>query len=62
MSRAGSRGATWGWELWRRFREANVASGRGQWPEGAASELQVLRADGGRYLGFVRMVARRRAE
>ena len=51
-----------GWELWCRFREANVATGRGAHPKGAASELQTLRADGGRYLGFVRMVARRRPE
>jgi SAM-dependent methyltransferase len=48
-----------GWELWVRWHEFLEASGRRNRPE-EAEELDQLRADAGRYLGFVRMVARRR--
>ena len=49
-----------GWELWVHWHEFLEASGRANRPEESADELRQLRADGGRYLGFVRMVARRR--
>jgi SAM-dependent methyltransferase len=51
-----------GWDLWVRWHEFLQASGRARNPDGSADELGQLRADGGRYLGFVRMVARRRCE
>lgn len=44
-----------GIDLWRRWDQAVQASGAGHFP----SDAEVLEADGGRYLGFVRMVARR---
>ena len=49
-----------GCELWIQWHEALALTGLGhQGEEEAAAELAQLRADGGRYLGFVRMVARR---
>lgn len=47
-----------GIDLWRRWDRAVQASGGGHFP----SDAEVLEADGGRYLGFVRMVAHRSAE
>ena len=43
------------WSQWEQTRDATVGPGRG-------SEAHILRADGGRYIGFVRMVARRMCE
>ena len=48
-----------GWDLWRHWHEVLNAAGRRNRPR-EADELDQLRVDGGRYLGFVRMVARRR--
>jgi cyclopropane fatty-acyl-phospholipid synthase-like methyltransferase len=45
-----------GWELWLRWSEACDAAGVSM----HGSDTEFLRADGGRYLGFVRMVARRK--
>jgi len=45
-----------GWRLWLQWEEALDAAGA----QKRGSDTEVLRADGGRYLGFVRMVARRR--
>jgi len=45
-----------GWKLWLRFERAIDAAGANRFP----SDVEVLEADGGRYLGFVRMVARRK--
>ena len=45
-----------GWGLWLQWERAVDAAGGKQFP----SDIQVLEADGGRYLGFVRMVARRK--
>ncbi len=47
-----------GWDLWTRWHEILNASGCRNRP-GEAEELNHLRADDGRYLGLVRMVARR---
>lgn len=44
-----------GWRDWLQFEEAKSAAGTNRWPE----EAEALRADEGRYLGFVRLVARR---
>ena len=44
-----------GWRDWLQFEEAKSAAGTNRWPE----EADALRADEGRYLGFVRLVARR---
>ena len=44
-----------GIDLWKRWDEAVQASGMGHFP----SDAEVLDADAGRYLGFVRMVGRR---
>lgn len=44
-----------GIDLWRRWDRAVQASGHAHFP----SDAEVLEADGGRYLGFVRMVASR---
>ena len=49
-----------GWELWARWLEALEASGRARRPEENTRELAQLREDGGRYLGFVRQVGRKR--
>jgi cyclopropane fatty-acyl-phospholipid synthase-like methyltransferase len=45
-----------GWRDWLQFEEAKNAAGANRWPE----EAEVLRADEGRYLGFARLVARKR--
>ncbi|HQH51030.1 MAG TPA: methyltransferase domain-containing protein [Candidatus Hydrogenedentes bacterium] len=45
-----------GWRDWLQFEEAKSAAGINRWPE----EAEVLRADEGRYFGFVRLVARKR--
>jgi SAM-dependent methyltransferase len=45
-----------GWRLWLQFERARDALGNRRFP----SDVEVLEADGGRYLGFVRMVARRK--
>ena len=45
-----------GWALWLQWERAVDAAGGKQFP----SDIEVLEADGGRYLGFVRMVARRK--
>lgn len=44
-----------GHDLWRRWNEITAKTGLGNAP-GPGEELQTLIADGGRYLGFVRMV------
>ena len=44
-----------GWRHWLRFEEAKLAAGTNRWDD----EIPALRADRGRYLGFVRLVARR---
>jgi SAM-dependent methyltransferase len=49
-----------GWDLWVRWHEFLNAAGSKNRPA-AARELEQLRADGGRHMGFVRMVARRSA-
>jgi SAM-dependent methyltransferase len=45
-----------GWELWRRWEETRDGGGHTQFP----SDAEALREDGGRYIGFVRVVARRK--
>ena len=50
-----------GWELWVQWHEFLEASGSRNRPD-EVEELAQLRADGGRHLGFVRMVARRREQ
>ncbi len=49
-----------GWDLWIQWHEFLQASGLLERPEDDLRELQQLRDDGGRYLGFVRMAARRK--
>jgi cyclopropane fatty-acyl-phospholipid synthase-like methyltransferase len=49
-----------GWELWIRWLEFLTGTGRANRQEEDERELAQLREDGGRYLGFVRQVARRR--
>ena len=44
-----------GWRDWAQFDKAVQASGAAKFP----SEAEVVEADAGRYLGFVRMIARR---
>ena len=46
-----------GWRLWLRWQRALHASGK---QTHFPSDVEVLEADGGRYLGFVRMVGRRK--
>jgi SAM-dependent methyltransferase len=46
-----------GWKLWLRWLEACEQAGAPSAPD----EADMLRADGGRYLGFTRVVARRRS-
>lgn len=46
-----------GWKHWLQFEEAKAIAG----PSRCDEEAAALRADEGRYLGFVRVVARRRA-
>jgi len=50
-----------GWDLWVHWHEFLQASGKATRPDESTDELQQLRADGGRYLGFVRMVGRRKS-
>lgn len=45
-----------GWRLWLQFEKALEVSGKSRFP----SDAEALEADGGRHLGFVRLVARRR--
>jgi len=45
-----------GWKEWVQFEEAKLAAGTNRWD----NELPTLKADHGRYLGFVRMVGRRK--
>ena len=45
-----------GWRLWLQFEQAIEASGKGRFP----SDAEALEADEGQYLGFVRVVARRK--
>jgi SAM-dependent methyltransferase len=45
-----------GWRHWHQFERAIEASGTGRFP----SDAEALEADEGRYIGFVRVVARRR--
>jgi len=47
-----------GWDLWVQWHEFLNASGSRN-RRGEVAELDQLRADGGRHLGFVRMVGRR---
>ncbi len=49
-----------GWDLWVRWLELLESTGRARRPEETTRELAHLRDDGGRYLGFVRQVGRRR--
>jgi hypothetical protein len=51
-----------GRELWVRWLEFLQASGRANHPDWCEDELQQLRTDSGRYIGFARMVGRRRAK
>jgi SAM-dependent methyltransferase len=51
-----------GWASWVRWHEILQASGRANRQEESVKELALLRADGGRNMGFVRMVARRDEE
>lgn len=44
------------WRYWAQFEKAVQASGLAKFP----SEAEVLEADAGRYLGFVRMIAKRK--
>ena len=48
-----------GWDLWVRWLEALVATGRANRAEETVRELAHLRDDGGAYLGFVRQVGRK---
>lgn len=50
-----------GWELWVRWHEFLNAYGHRNRPD-EASELDQLLADGGEYLGFVRLLARRKGK
>lgn len=45
-----------GWRHWLQFERAKKAAGTNRWDD----EIPALEADQGRYLGFVRLVARRR--
>lgn len=45
-----------GWRLWLQWEKAIEATGIGHFP----SDAETLEADGGEYIGFVRMVARRK--
>ena len=46
-----------GWADWLRFDEATMEHGSGWRQKGAESSAAMLRADGGRHLGFTRVVA-----
>jgi len=45
-----------GWRAWLQFEKAADAAGTNQFP----SDQEALEADGGRYIGFVRMIGRRK--
>lgn len=47
-----------GWKLWLDWKKARLAAGADS--PALLSDIQVLEADRGRYMGFIRMVARRR--
>ena len=47
-----------GWMLWLQWKKARKAAGDAS-PD-LDSDIQVLEADQGRYMGFIRMVAKRR--
>ncbi len=47
-----------GWALWLQWKKARKAEGDAS--PGLDSDIQVLEADQGRYMGFIRMVAKRR--
>jgi hypothetical protein len=47
-----------GWKMWLQGKQAR-AKVEGDDPS-LTSDIQVLEADGGRYMGFIRMVARRK--
>jgi SAM-dependent methyltransferase len=49
-----------GWKLWRQWKKARQAAGDNS-PE-LASDIEVITADAGQYMGFIRMVARRVTE
>jgi len=46
-----------GWRVWLQHEKAVDSAGTGQFP----SDVEAIEADSGRYIGFVRMIARRRA-
>ena len=50
-----------GWDQWVHWYECLKAAGRGE-DEESAQELRELQAEGGGYLGFVRMVGRRKEQ
>jgi hypothetical protein len=50
-----------GWDSWVRWLEFLQVSGRATRPQDTVDELGQVRADGGRYVGFVRMVGRRKS-
>lgn len=45
-----------GWKMWLQWKRARLAAG--DTSPGLESDIQVLESDAGRYMGFVRMVAR----
>lgn len=47
-----------GWQMWLQWEKARQAAGDDR-PE-LASDIEVITADAGRYMGFIRLVARRR--
>jgi hypothetical protein len=48
-----------GWKLWLQWKKARRAAGDNS--RGVESDIQVLEADAGQYMGFIRMVAERKA-
>ena len=46
------------WKLWLDWKKARVAAGDDS--PSLQSDIQVLEADQGRYMGFIRMIARRK--
>jgi SAM-dependent methyltransferase len=45
-----------GWKMWLQWKRARLALGDNS--PGLESDIQVLEADGGQYMGFIRMIAR----
>jgi hypothetical protein len=45
-----------GWKLWLRWK--NVRAAKGDDSEALRADIQVLEKDQGRYMGFLRMIAR----